>query len=125
DPYGKIVTETPIGVRTIIDGTAAFRSDRTLYKQYGDVFAYLNVALVIALLAWRENARRTDCTIAKTQSSQRGCADVPLTWSRSSASSMSCRSNSPNLTSGPTKTGPEKSYKTAPAWKRASNSIDK
>jgi len=60
DPYGKIVSETPIGVRTIIDGKAALRSDRTFYTHYGDVFAYLNVAFVIALFAWRKNARRTD-----------------------------------------------------------------
>jgi len=59
DPYGRIETETPIGVRTILDGTAHFRSDRTFYTQYGDVFAYANVLMVIILLVWRGNARRT------------------------------------------------------------------
>jgi apolipoprotein N-acyltransferase len=59
DPYGRIETETPIGVRTILDGTAHFRSDRTFYTQYGDVFAYANVLIVIVLLVWRGNARRT------------------------------------------------------------------
>jgi apolipoprotein N-acyltransferase len=60
DPYGKIEAETPMGVRTILDGTAHFRSDRTFYTQYGDVFAYTNVLVVIILLLWRMNARRTD-----------------------------------------------------------------
>jgi len=59
DPYGRIESETPIGVRTILDGTAHFRSDLTFYTQYGDVFAYVNVIVVIALLLWRTHARRT------------------------------------------------------------------
>jgi apolipoprotein N-acyltransferase len=60
DPYGRIEAETPVGVRTILDGTAHFRSDRTFYTQYGDVFAYANVLVVIILLLWRMNARRID-----------------------------------------------------------------
>jgi apolipoprotein N-acyltransferase len=60
DPYGKIEGATPIGIRTILDGTAHFRSDRTFYTQYGDVFAYANILTVVILLAWRTNARRTD-----------------------------------------------------------------
>src|SRR5262249_45230844 len=60
DPYGRIETSTPIGIRTIADGTANFRSDRTFYMQYGDVFAYANVILVAALLVWRTHARRTN-----------------------------------------------------------------
>jgi apolipoprotein N-acyltransferase len=59
DPYGRIEAETPIGVRTILDGSAHFRSDRTFYTQYGDVFAYLNVVMAVVLLVWRSNARRT------------------------------------------------------------------
>jgi apolipoprotein N-acyltransferase len=59
DPYGRIETETPIGVRTIVDGMAHFRSDRTFYTQYGDLFAYANVILVVILFIWRTNARRT------------------------------------------------------------------
>jgi apolipoprotein N-acyltransferase len=50
DPYGRIEAQTPIGVRTILDGTAHFRSDRTFYTQYGDVFAYVNVLLVVLLV---------------------------------------------------------------------------
>jgi apolipoprotein N-acyltransferase len=59
DPYGKIEAATPIGVRTILDGTAHFRSDLTFYTEYGDLFAYANVLVVIILLIWRTNARRT------------------------------------------------------------------
>jgi apolipoprotein N-acyltransferase len=43
DPYGRIEARTSIGVRTILDGVAHFRTDRTFYTQYGDVFAYANV----------------------------------------------------------------------------------
>ena len=59
DPYGRIEAQTPIGVRTILDGTAQFRSDRTFYTQYGDVFAYANILSVNGSLVWRKNARRT------------------------------------------------------------------
>jgi len=50
DPYGRIEARTPVGVRTILDGLAHFRSDRTFYTEYGDVFAYANVLLVILFL---------------------------------------------------------------------------
>ena len=63
DPYGRIEAGTPIGVRTILDGTAHFRSDRTFYTEYGDVFAYANVLAVAVLCVWRKNARRTHRTI--------------------------------------------------------------
>ena len=63
DPYGRIEAETPLGVRTILDGSAHFRSDRTFYTHYGDVFAYVNVVAVIMLLVWRSNARRTHRTV--------------------------------------------------------------
>lgn len=46
DPYGRIEAQTEIGVRTALDGAAKFRSDRTFYAAYGDIFAYLNVAAV-------------------------------------------------------------------------------
>jgi apolipoprotein N-acyltransferase len=50
DPYGKIESETALGVRTILDGTAHFRSDRTFYTRYGDAFAYANIGAVIVFL---------------------------------------------------------------------------
>jgi apolipoprotein N-acyltransferase len=43
DPYGRIEARTPIGIRTVLDGVAHFRSDRTFYTEYGDILAYLNV----------------------------------------------------------------------------------
>jgi apolipoprotein N-acyltransferase len=63
DPYGRIEASTPIGVRAILDGTAEFRSDRTFYTEYGDVFAYANAMLVAGFLGWREYARRTHRTV--------------------------------------------------------------
>src|SRR5262249_613164 len=63
DPYGRIEAQTPIGVRTILDGTAHFRSDRTFYTEYGDVFAYANSVIVVVFLILvirRTHARRTD-----------------------------------------------------------------
>ncbi len=59
DPYGRIEARTPIGVRTILDGTAHFRSDRTFYTEHGDVFAYANLAAIAGLLRRRSSARRT------------------------------------------------------------------
>jgi len=58
DPYGRIEAKTPVGVRTILDGVVDFRSDRTFYTQYGDVFAYANVFVVTLLLV--SVIRRTD-----------------------------------------------------------------
>jgi len=49
DPYGRIIGRTPIGVRTILDGTVRYRSDQTLYTEYGDVFAYANALVAVAL----------------------------------------------------------------------------
>ena len=46
DPYGRILSQTTLGIRTALEGTAHFRSDRTFYTNYGDVFAYMNVAAV-------------------------------------------------------------------------------
>jgi len=63
DPYGRIEASTPIGIRTILDGTVHFRSDRTFYTEYGDIFAYANAIFVAGLLVWREHARRNRRTI--------------------------------------------------------------
>jgi apolipoprotein N-acyltransferase len=59
-PYGKIEAETPIGLRMILDGNAQYRTDRTFYTEYGDVFAYANVlaVAVLVVLKRRQNARR-------------------------------------------------------------------
>jgi apolipoprotein N-acyltransferase len=49
DPYGRIVSRAPREERVVVDGVARFRSDRTFYSQYGDVFAFANVAAVLLL----------------------------------------------------------------------------
>ncbi len=51
DPYGRIERKTSIGERTILDGTAHFRSDQTFYTAYGDAFAYLNVLIAALAIA--------------------------------------------------------------------------
>jgi apolipoprotein N-acyltransferase len=50
DPYGKIESSTAIGERTILDGTARFRSDLTFYTKYGDIFAFANALVIVGLL---------------------------------------------------------------------------
>jgi apolipoprotein N-acyltransferase len=60
DPYGRIEAYTPIGVRTILDGTVDFRSDPTFYTRHGDVFAYANIVVVLMFAAWRKYDGRTD-----------------------------------------------------------------
>jgi apolipoprotein N-acyltransferase len=47
DPYGRIVTRAPRAVRTALEGVVHFRSDLTFYARYGDVFAWLNVAIAL------------------------------------------------------------------------------
>jgi apolipoprotein N-acyltransferase len=59
DPYGRILRETPIGKRMILEGTVSYRSDHTFYTRNGDVFAYGNVLVILISLARRGNARRT------------------------------------------------------------------
>lgn len=50
DPYGRIVSSTPIGKRMILEGKAYFRDDQTFYTKYGDVFAYVNVIIALAII---------------------------------------------------------------------------
>ncbi len=61
DPYGRMVTAAPRNDRTAIEGLVHFRSDKTFYTQYGDVFAYLNIAAVLAsaaVVGWRNRRVR-------------------------------------------------------------------
>jgi apolipoprotein N-acyltransferase len=58
DPYGRMESRTDLGVRTTLEGTARFRTDRTFYTEYGDVFAYLNVATMLAAAVWIRVAPR-------------------------------------------------------------------
>lgn len=48
DPYGNILSRTELGRRTILDGVAGYRNDRTFYVRFGDVFAYLMVIVTLA-----------------------------------------------------------------------------
>ena len=41
DPWGRIVSRSELGEQTIVSGTIAPRSDRTLYVRFGDVAAIL------------------------------------------------------------------------------------
>jgi apolipoprotein N-acyltransferase len=47
DPYGNVVSSTPLGARTVLDGVAGYRSDLTFYVRYGDVFSYLMAAVTL------------------------------------------------------------------------------
>jgi apolipoprotein N-acyltransferase len=62
DPYGRIVAQTRIGERAVLDGVVQYRSERTFYTEHGDVFAYLNVAAVILLWASLQQRRKTKWT---------------------------------------------------------------
>jgi apolipoprotein N-acyltransferase len=69
DPYGRIEARTPIGVRMIVDGTAYYRSDRTFYTEYGDVFAYANAmvcaGLPVATMYDRRRSRKKETKNAR------------------------------------------------------------
>jgi apolipoprotein N-acyltransferase len=60
DPYGRVLAETSIGERTVLDDDVGYRSDLTFYVRFGDVFALTAslVALVSLLVAFSaRNAR--------------------------------------------------------------------
>jgi apolipoprotein N-acyltransferase len=64
DPFGNILSQTELGERTILDGVAGYRTDRTFYVRFGDVFAYLVTILMLAS-AVIPRAQRSD-TLAGT-----------------------------------------------------------
>lgn len=47
DPRGRVLSPTPIGTRTVLDGEVEFRRERTVYVEYGDWFAWVTIALGI------------------------------------------------------------------------------
>jgi len=49
DPYGRVVSQTQIGKRTVLDGVVQYREEGTFYTEYGDVFAYVNVAAIAVM----------------------------------------------------------------------------
>lgn len=60
DPYGRVLAETTIGERTVLDGDVAYRSDLTFYVRFGDVFAFavsLLAALALLVALGTRNAR--------------------------------------------------------------------
>ncbi|HEU5202633.1 MAG TPA: apolipoprotein N-acyltransferase [Nitrospira sp.] len=48
DPFGRIITASPIFVQTALQATIAVRQQQTFYSRYGDVFAY--GCMIISLL---------------------------------------------------------------------------
>jgi apolipoprotein N-acyltransferase len=63
DPFGNILARTELGERTVLDGVAGYRTDRTFYVRYGDVFAYLvtfgmTLSIVGSAVAWRPRSRQ-------------------------------------------------------------------
>jgi len=66
DPYGRILTETPLGIRTVLEGTARFRSDKTFYTNYGDVFAYLNAAVTLAGMLFLKRRKQEATDVRRT-----------------------------------------------------------
>jgi apolipoprotein N-acyltransferase len=55
DPYGRIVAELPTDVRAELDAPYDFRTGLTPYVRFGDWFAWLCVAISLAMIlfAWR------------------------------------------------------------------------
>jgi len=47
DPYGNIRDRTLIGERTVLDGVAGYRTDRTFYVRFGDVFGWTTAVLAL------------------------------------------------------------------------------
>jgi apolipoprotein N-acyltransferase len=66
DPYGRIYEPLPTDVRASADLPYDFRTDRTIYTQFGDWFAWLCVAVSVILLAstfWKGNVSRDSIPI--------------------------------------------------------------
>ncbi|MBZ5554831.1 MAG: apolipoprotein N-acyltransferase [Acidobacteriia bacterium] len=43
DPYGRIITRTKLNTQVVLHGEIEYRTDRTFYVRFGDVFAWLCV----------------------------------------------------------------------------------
>jgi apolipoprotein N-acyltransferase len=57
DPYGRIRARTSMYVRTALEGSVSFRSEKTFYTLYGDVFAWLNAMALAAFAVYRQFGR--------------------------------------------------------------------
>ena len=55
DPYGRVITRSPLFEPAVLVGEVRFLSGLTVYGRTGDLFAYLCVALTVAamIMAWR------------------------------------------------------------------------
>ncbi len=50
DPFGRVLSSTGLDRRAVLDGAFRFRQTPTFYSRYGDVFAFLCLALSLAVL---------------------------------------------------------------------------
>ncbi len=50
DAGGRVVAETPLGTRAVLHGTVRPRAGMTAYVRFGDAFAVLCLATVVAAL---------------------------------------------------------------------------
>jgi apolipoprotein N-acyltransferase len=73
DPYGHVLTETPIFERAVTVGEARFLKTQTVYSRVGDVFAYASVVASVAML-WLSR-RRFRTTVAGRRGSGSGPED--------------------------------------------------
>jgi apolipoprotein N-acyltransferase len=53
DQYGRITNKTQIFKKDYLNSSVLRRNKQTFYTNYGDIFAYLCVALTIFFIAWR------------------------------------------------------------------------
>ncbi len=53
DQYGRITKKTQIFKKDYLNSSVSRRNQQTFYTNYGDIFAYLCVALSISFIAWR------------------------------------------------------------------------
>jgi len=53
DEYGRITKKTEIFKKDYVSTYVSRRSGQTFYTNYGDIFAYLCVALSISFIIWR------------------------------------------------------------------------
>ena len=51
NPQGKILKRASLFERDVLDGTVAFRNPKTIYLQWGDIFAYICILLASGCLA--------------------------------------------------------------------------
>jgi apolipoprotein N-acyltransferase len=58
DPYGRILTRLPRHEQAVLFGRFDYLSDRTFYSAHGDVFAWLCIAIAVAIIGKAKIRRR-------------------------------------------------------------------